>query len=144
MFPKFENEFLNYVAFSLSKRHKSLKHKLHSISCDKVYEVNEDNEKLEKLELHLRDSRSSNGMQCRLFVWPDRWIWIDARKGAKKGWEWEWTFEGRLLGEFGGRELISAVEKALFDSIDEHFKPVMSEVEEIWRPLLAKGPIRVS
>jgi len=144
MFPTFENEFLNSVVYSLRKRHKSLKHKLHSITCNKVYEVYEDNTKLEKLELDFRESRTYNGMTCRLFVWPDRWVWVDARKATKKGWEWEWTFEGRLLGGYGGRELISAIEEALFESTDENFKPIMFEVKEIWRPLLAKGPISVS
>ena len=144
MVPEFENEFLADVARSVKKRHKALKHSIRSINCDKVYEADESGEKSEKLELTLRQSSSPKGLQLRLFAWPDRWVWVDARQAAKKGWKWEWTHEGRLLGVFGGRDLISAVEKALFDSIDDDFNPVTSEVAEIWRPLLAKGPVRVS
>lgn len=140
--PQFESDFLNDVAFSFKKRRKSLKHRCAQIAFGKVYEI-ENNQETERLELKLQARSSSKGERLRLHAWPDRWIWVDARKGAKKGWEWEWTFDGRLLGAFTGRDLIAAVEESLAFSFYSDTAPQSYDVSNIWQPLLAKGPTRI-
>lgn len=133
--PTCENEFLNSVLFSLKKRQKAIKYKVSSITCEKIVEIDE-GERFEKLEIdvQLLTSRCS----FRIFAWDDRWVWIDARRGSKNGWKWEWSDEGRLLGSFTGRDVVDALEftQATFFEMDSSR---IGRFSEIWDAMLAKG-----
>ena len=85
--PDFNSQFLNECVKSFSKVRKSLKNASQDLKINKIIEVREADE-FEKIELVIRASLSRNGIRVRLHVWDDRWLWIDARKSVKNGWEW--------------------------------------------------------
>ncbi|MCB1475137.1 MAG: hypothetical protein H6883_15015 [Rhodobiaceae bacterium] len=81
------------------------------------------------------------GIRQSLHAWPDRWIWVDARESRKNaGWLWEWTFEGRLVGHLGARDLIEMFERTVFQVVDAQGRPNVDEVAGIWKHCLATGP----
>ena len=53
---------------------------------------------LEKLELEPVQGRSTRSTATRLYLWEDRWIWIDAREMSRAQWLWSYQFEGRTRG----------------------------------------------
>jgi len=108
--PKFKNTFLEEIVSALRKRSKALKHKTSRISIDRIYEVNDD-ERCEKLELNI-DPILPKKCNCEVFIWEDRWIWLDVRKGSKTGWIWEWGIEGRVL-DVSGRDILLRIEEML-------------------------------
>jgi len=136
-FPNSEKELIASVIASLKKRHKALKHKVKSVTCDKLLEVNDDARR-EKLEVSLQ-GYSDN---LRAHVWEDGWIWVDFRAravGSSGGWRWEWSYDGRLLPVHDGRVLVEALERTLgaAAALDGN---AMSVFDAIWQPLLARGP----
>jgi len=97
---------------------------------------------VEKLEVELRPWANDEKVSVRLFAWTDRWVCIDARAATKNGWAWQWTFEGRLLGEFGGREIVGGLENTL-DCVHNMDPRKTRELADIWGSLLAQGPKRI-
>ncbi len=136
--PSSENEFLANVLASMKKRQRAIKYKTKAMTCDKVIETHDDVRK-EKLEASFRRTESN----LRAFIWEDRWVWIDFRSPSKRGWRWEWSFEGRLLPAHDGRMLVDALEKTL-DAAPRDDESDVSAFGEIWRILLAQGPKPVS
>ena len=136
--PRFEDSLLEDIAFSLRKRRKTLKHSTDGIRCERLVEI-EDSETTEKMELEVR---LTNKTSVRVFAWSDRWLWVDARASAKKGWAWEWTRDGRLLGGCGGKDVVGAIENTLSKThfVDSQQTDVFTE---IWKRLLARGPEEV-
>ncbi|VAW62710.1 hypothetical protein MNBD_GAMMA08-1240 [hydrothermal vent metagenome] len=135
-FPGFNSEFLDAIIFSLKKKNKSLKHRINKVICDKVYDVVEEH-KIEKLELTLHELKSSKGIVLRFYAWGDRWVWIDARRRGKIGWDWEWTFEGRMSGNCTPRDLVAAIDESYTVSLLSNRKSLVDEIYKIWKPLLA-------
>jgi hypothetical protein len=133
--PRFEDEFLESVAFAFRKRRKSLKHRASNVDFAKVYERMA-SEKLARLEI---DLLKYDDATIRLWAWPDRQIWLDARRPAKKGWAWSWTYEGRLLGERSAPDIIAALEET-FDMLYQMDSTRVSVLDRPWVKLLAKGP----
>lgn len=134
--PTFEDPFLEGMAFGLRKRTKAISHKVRTLGCDKVYDLR-DGERRERLELRIEDI---DQIEFRMHAWPDRWIWLDARRSAKSGWLWEWTDAGRLTGQI--QALVPAIEDTLAQLI--RMEPAqVSSLTSIWKPLLAKGPVDV-
>ena len=78
--------------------------------------------------------------RLKIVIWHDRFVWLDARVASKRdGWIWEWTFDGRLLGDKSGKDLVEAVEKTIH--ILSYAK--QGETDQLsapWKPLLARGP----
>jgi hypothetical protein len=142
--PTFDNDFLEDVAYGLRKRRKAISRMFSLVECYKVYETFH-GRKEEKLELHIDENTSRRSPGLRLFAWVDRSLWIDARaisdKG-KKGWKWTWTAEGRLVGGLSGCNLVSAIEQSsrLLHGMDGS---QTGRFDEIWNPLLARGPMTV-
>jgi len=132
--PSSENEFLASVLASMKKRQKAIKYKTTAMTCDKVIETH-DSVRKEKLETSFRWMKRD----LRAFVWEDRWVWVDFRSASKRGWLWEWTFEGRLLPRHDGRVLVDALEKTL-DAAPSDDAGDVSVFGAIWRTLLAQGP----
>jgi hypothetical protein len=134
-FPRFESEFLEDLSFAFRKRRKALNHRAQSAGYAKVYELVE-GEKMERLEIHL--PYYDWGL-LRLHAWPDRLIWLDARRPAKTGWAWSWTHDGRLLGNCAASDVIKALEDTIgllqqMDSSRTH------ELGRPWNQLIATGP----
>jgi hypothetical protein len=137
-FPSSEKELIASVIGSLRKRHKALKHKVKSVTCDKVFEEHEGRRE-EKLEITLHGAFND----LRAFVWEDGSVWIDFRSrrlGRAGGWRWEWSYDGRLLPVHDGRTFIAALEHTLDAAPFSGDVADVSAFSAIWRPLLAQGP----
>ncbi|MCG8593929.1 MAG: hypothetical protein MI785_06070 [Kiloniellales bacterium] len=137
--PSFESAPLSDLVKSLKKRSKALKHKTETLSCERVL-VEEGSVRVEKFELVMSSYRR---VALRFFLWEDGWAWVDARQPSKKGWVWVWTYEGKLLGRYGGKEVEEALEMTL-DSVCETPAETLKALTQIWKPLLAQGPVAVT
>ena len=126
-----KSQFLAAVLATLAKRRKAIRHKTRHIAADRVLE-RMSAEEHEKLEV-----TSDVGMaRLRLFVWDDRWVFIDARTPTKNsGWEWEFTCQGRLIGEEA-----AALIRAFEASVDAAASQSSEALQRVWKPLLASGP----
>lgn len=126
-----KSPFLAGVLAALAKRRRAIRHKVRKIAVDKLRERISADEH-EKLEI----SSVVGTAQLRLFVWDDRWVFVDARIPTKSdGWSWEFSYEGRLVGD-EARALIEAFE----DSIEAAAMQSGERLELVWKPLLAGGP----
>jgi hypothetical protein len=134
-FPRFEDKFLESVAFAFRKRRKSLGHRATHADFAKVYE-RMDSEAAARLEI---DLVKYDGASVRLWAWPSRRIWLDARRLTKKGWAWSWTHEGRLLGECSAPQVTAALEET-YDLLYEMDTSRAHELAKPWTRLLAQGP----
>lgn len=112
-----------------------MKHRIAVVECERVLELKEGDEH-ERIELRLRE-RASRGLSVRLWLWDDRWCWFDARIGAKTGWAFEWTDQGRLAPGQTGRSLVEACECAF----DKARAADADALAALWRPLLLRGPV---
>jgi len=120
------------------RRSKALKHQFGVVECEQVI-VREPDGEVRKLELRFAD-RSIKGRSIRLHFWEDRWVWLDLRKGAPRGWAWEWTFDGRLSGAKTYRDLLDAVERTRLVLPYSEEPLDMISLADIWTPILLQGP----
>jgi len=133
--PTSDNELIKSTLLALKKRHRAINYQVREIRCDKIIERRERKD-IEKIEIAL----SIRGQtRVTINVWEDRWVLIDGRESAKKGWAWEWRYDGRLLGSHTGRDLIAALELTM-DATFQIRKDRTPELTAIWQPLLARGP----
>lgn len=139
--PSFNDPFLESIRFSLSKRSKTLKHNTQGFSCERVWEADEES-KIEKIEIEFDLYDDSRGTAVRLSAWEDGWLWIDAYALKKNGRRWEWSYEGRLLGEFNGRDVIAALEDTI-NTASFRKAGKTDDFTEIWHKMLARGPAPV-
>ena len=61
-------------------------------------------------------------VSVRLWVWPDRWIWLDARRPGPRhsgGWVWSQTLEGRFIGGGPVETLEATVAATYSDEVSE-------------------------
>jgi hypothetical protein len=133
--PRFQDPFLEDLAFAFRKRRKALAHKTRLAEHAKVYEL-VDGEKMERLEIELVEYEK---ITLRLHAWPDRLIWLDARRSAKRGWAWVWHYDGRLLGRSSPSKVIEALEvsRALLHDMNASRTQFLAEP---WARLIARGP----
>jgi len=131
--PRFQDDFLESLAFSFRKRHKALKHYVRHAEFAKTYDWIGP-ERSERLEISLYD-----GAWLTLHAWPNRHIWLDARRREKIGPRWKWNFEGRLLGDVPTTNVVEALEEtiALLFEMDA---PRTHVLNGPWTRLLAQGP----
>ncbi len=139
--PKFQNDFLEALAIGFRKRRKAIRNKALRANYVKAYEIL-NSEKKERLEIDIEDGPTLSGATLRMHAWPDRVIWLDARKPTKQGWAWSWTYDGRLGGTYAPRDIVEALEQthSLLPSMD---KNLTQKLTEIWCRLLARGPSAV-
>lgn len=131
--------FLADLLESLRRRRKAIRRHVRDFAVEKVLE-REDGEELEKLEVEC-GLPGRERTTVRLFVWEDRWVWVDARSmvDRKQGWAWEFSAEGRAAGGADGRRLVEALEASIAAA-----SPVEDDnaaiLRGLWKPLLAAGP----
>jgi hypothetical protein len=134
-FPRSDHAALADFVESVRKRSRALGHKFSVRECGRVVETDEGTAR-ERIELSLGGA-ARNALRLRFWIWQDRWCWFDARIGAKTGWTFEWSVEGRLAGGLTGKDLLMAIERSyevIAVSQDD------AELETLWRPLLLRGP----
>lgn len=132
--PNPKNCFLSLVVNGFKRRSKAIKHKTKNLTFDRVTERKEDNSEFEKIEIEATNLGGNS--QFRIFIWEDRWIWIDARCLGKNGWVWEWTRDGRLIAEDKQRVIVTAFEQSLMVLYEENSQ-IVFELDAIWKPLLS-------
>ena len=137
-FPNSGNEFIKDVVESLRKRHKALKHRVNAIACERIIE-RDDHADHEKIEITFRAHVAGRRCGLRVFVWDDRWLWVDCRLAGKRGWLWEWTREGRLRGPASGRAIMESLERTL-DLAHTMNAAETARFDDVWIPILARGP----
>lgn len=135
--PMFQSDFLNIMIASVRKRSKSIKHKVRQYSFIKVIEKNE-GEEIEKLEIQF--ILPINNATIRIYLWEDRWIWIDIRESSKQGWKFEWSKEGRI-GDKDVIDIRQAIESTISLSSSLH-AGLSKEFERCWSQIALGGPNR--
>lgn len=123
--------FLTDLAVALDKRRRAIRYKVRDLRIEKG------NDRLSADEPDKLEVTGKVGpAKLRVFVWEDRWVFVDARTPTKReGWSWESTHEGRLIG--GDAEvLVSALEA----SIDAARSQSSDDLSRLWKSLLASGP----
>jgi hypothetical protein len=136
--PTSDHAWIADVLDGLRRRSRALKHKTHSVECERAFEE-ADGKRTERIDITLRRSRSSQGLVLRAKIWQDRWTWIDARSAGKNGWTREWTVEGRAAGGVSGQALTRAIEEA-FDAISISKAADDATLNEVWNAILVRGP----
>jgi hypothetical protein len=140
--PNFESQFLTQIAEAFVRKRKSLKYNASILKFHKIYDIVE-GKKVEKIEISVESSLSRNSVRMRLYIWEDRWVWIDARKAGKMGWDWEFSKHGRLSGDCSPRQLIEAFKQFYFSSSLFDTQARTLEASTIWGEILAAGPVEV-
>lgn len=132
-----KSAFLSDVLLALEKRRKAIRHKVRQLAVEKVLE-RADGDQQEKLEICCDVGVRE---KVRLFLWDDRWVFVDARAPTKdSGWAWEFTNQGRLGGGSDARALVQAFEQSIDAAADQS----ADGLARVWTPLLASGPRLVS
>lgn len=127
------------VTSALKNRSKALKYKFRHIEL--TFGKDESPKpSLNWLEVTFWRSRHSTSPRISLKIWEDRWSIIDSREGGRSGWKWEHTFEGRLVGNLTGREVILSVEE--FDKLLSGDSD-SSQLSQFWRDKLLTGPLKI-
>jgi hypothetical protein len=142
--PSFECEYLSRIVESLRKRRKAISHQTSKLNVQKVIEVSRDaalRSKMEKLEIVLQGFASKRDAVLRIFIWQDRWAFVDARLAGtgKRGWNWEWTCEGTLLGSVSGRQIVEALEEAVALASSMNADQV-AKFDQVWKHMFYSKP----
>ena len=133
--PRFEDQQLEQISDSLRRRRRALRNKTRSINLDRVIE-SEGGCRTEKLELTV-EPLVPRRAYVRVFLWADRFIWVDARQPSKNGWRFSWSKEGQLVGRKRGQ-----LQKTIEQTIDELAGDptrVDATLEELWAPIISTG-----
>jgi hypothetical protein len=123
------------------KRSKALSRRGATVECIPVKEIVDGREsELGRTDVTIR-YRGPHA-QLRVHAWGDRWVWVDARRGSKAGWVWEYTGEGRFISPSGAPGLVQLVEQTM-DCAHLAASDVSRAMAAIWSKCLAVGPRRV-
>ena len=121
----------------MRRRRRAIRYRVPSLTAEKVVERTSttDREKLEiTCEIGARRAR------LRIFIWEDRWIWVDARRPSKvAGWSWQFTREGRVVGGLDGRRLVQVLEASV-DAASSSDEDAARALDEVWQSIFAIGP----
>jgi hypothetical protein len=133
--PIFQSDFLNAIVASVRKRSKSIKHKVRKYSFTKVIEKN-GSEEIEKLEIQF--ILPVNNATIRIYLWEDRWMWIDIRESSKQGWMFDWSKEGRIGGK-NSIDIRQAIESTI--TLSSSLRDGRSrDFEACWSQIALGGP----
>jgi len=131
---KFDSPYLTLLSGALMKRRKAIKYRVKKIEFQKIIEKGAESSNTKKLEITITPC---SRVVIRLFVWDDRWVWIDARRSSKNGWLFEWTSSGRVLQE-SARNLVSTLEQSISYAVASED----NKLNNIWDKMLHRGPRR--
>lgn len=142
--PDFESSFLQDITESFSRVRKSIKYDADDLKFTKVLDK-VSNASSEKIEITICSSKSRNSIRIRMYVWDDRWLWIDARRSTNinDGWEWEYTIEGKMSGSSTERELFDTLKSFYKESQMYNAENATSNANLCWKKLIATGPKEV-
>ena len=140
MIPRFESGFLAEVAEAFRKRRKSLVHRNAAPELYKTYDRNESSS-IERLEIYLEHGAGGQ-IILNLHAWPDRFLWLYARRLSKAGTVWSWEYDGRLLGNNTGQDTISALEET-YSLLYRLEGGNTDSLTSPWKARLARGPREV-
>ena len=129
--PESQDKFLTEILGSIKKRSKSLNYNTEGLCVERVFEVYEE-ERVEKIEIKLTVNRAD----LLVSVWQDRWVIVSCGIRTKES-KWDWSFQGKYLPCFDGKEMIKAIEKTFVNFYQMNEKRT-STFEIIWKPLLAR------
>ena len=133
---RIDSEFLEDVLESFRRRSKALKHRNAKPQIERFLEVQED-QSTERIEI-LIDRKPRQTL--RLILWSHRYIDVLAAEAiSQAGWKYQYQYSGRFVGGAGGRKIVAAVEASLSAMFELTSEDVF-KLEQIWKPLLAKGP----
>ena len=123
---------------SLRRRSKSIKHSVSLYECERVREKMDDCV-YEKAELYF-EFLGGRPFRISFNIWDDRWIWIDVRRSAKRGWAFEWQHQGRV-GSVPPRELAASIVDTLMKpSYYEEPADLAADLDELWGTVAVNGP----
>jgi hypothetical protein len=134
--PRAHSQFLSDVLDSLRRRSKALKHQNATPTIERFTDTVEGVTE-ERVEIIFRQRKRQ---VLQMSVWEDRSVRVHASEAIwKGGWKFEYSCFGRFVAAGGARDLVRAAEASLstmFGMTDEN----VALLDEIWGPLLAKGP----
>lgn len=134
-----QTTFIAEVREALRKRGKAIKHRNPKVMIERVIErIDEGDREVLEIECPYHGTTT----RLRLHIREDRWVRIDARRSSKAGWVWEFSDEGRLLGDHSARDLVALFEDSLPAGNWDERAP--AELGKIWKPVLATGPKAVT
>lgn len=131
IFPIFDSKFLMELTKAIKKRSKSIKNNTISYNVQKVIEISGENSS-EKLEMEFLLIRK---ISVKIYLWEDRWAWIDVRSSTKNKWLFELQSEGRI-----GSTDPTDIEKALESTLEYALTYDKNKLEKIWSHIILKGP----
>jgi hypothetical protein len=122
------------------KRSRALSRLPATVECIPVREIVDGQEsELGRTDLTIKYRAKGTRVQLRVHAWGDRWIWVDARRGSKVGWVWEYTNEGRFISPSGAPGLVQLIEQTM-DCAYLATSDVSRAMAAIWSKCLAVGP----
>jgi hypothetical protein len=126
---------LNFLD-ALRRRQKPFRHKGITLTVDRIIEEKPGG-RVERIDLTLRFRKRQT---LTITIRQDRTVWLHACEAiSKAGWLFQYTADGRLLGNYDGRDLIAGIEEtasAMFGMTRE----TAGSLGAIWDKLLARGP----
>lgn len=136
--PEFETTDLKAFAAALAARSKALKRRFFDVALCRGADSGGDYPEI--AEATFRKLRSPKSKSIRLVIWPDRWVWVDAREAGPAGWKWSFNAEGRISSAKTWADLIRSVEDldVLFSSSADH--SMVDRASAAWDAVLLKGP----
>lgn len=137
---EFTSDSLKSFSASLLNRKKSLRQIFNFIDLDKD-DRSKSGDCAEIAVAIFRTMKSTKSPTITVNVWPDRWVWVDVREGARAGWLWSFVIEGRLAGGKNWDDLIQELKllpSGFRDGMDEE---KIRRIMERWRNLLVSGPL---
>lgn len=135
--PAFDSAFLAGIAESLRRRSKAIKHRTSGSSCERVIEKTDGADK-ELMELRFA-LYGRPLVRMTLCLWGDRWLWIDIRQAARKGWRFEWQHEGRV-GATEPRRVVETILATLSQPLVEESARDLARLDALWRAVALQGP----
>lgn len=137
-----ESLFSEAVSDAFRKRSKALARRGALVECKDVKEIIDGHEsKRGRTDVTVLYRIEAARVQLRLHAFGDRWVWVDARRGSKEGWVWEFTSEGRFISSGGARRLVECVEETI-DASSGAASDTPRLIAAIWSKQLATGPRR--
>lgn len=128
------------VANAFEERRKSIKRRGASLELVPAKDMGDGRERArERIDVVISFRIDGSRANIRVYIWDDRWIWIDARRSAKSGWAWQFTSEGRFLPIHDARMLVALTEKTLSAGYLSEGN-VATALSELWQRFLASGP----